>query len=260
MKLESALKHFSAQGLTITDAPNGTSADRITGTDVMAALGLAESKARFGMAAFLGKTGISSEDRERAIAELTQYAMRKAPKHVGKVAGRRMARCMQILAALAYEEYAHSAGASVTCHDCHGDGLVEVERDVVTYPGYVGMDGEEKIPPTTKRQVVRETCQTCNGKGKIHKRCRNCKGTGKALDRVATKASGAPVIKDCERCGGKGFSRMPSSVAYKAITALLPELTQSSWSRNWKPFYEALVAKCDIEEGVAASVFNKITK
>jgi len=49
-------------------------------------------------------------------------------------------------------------------------------------------------------------------------------------------------------------------VAYKAITALLPELTQSSWSRNWKPFYEALVAKCDIEEGVAASVFNKITK
>ncbi|WP_075686360.1 antitermination protein [Serratia marcescens] len=260
MRLEAALKHFSPQGLAISDSPTCTSADRITGTDVMAALGLAESKARFGMAAFLGKTGISSEDRERAVAELTQYAMRKAPKHVGKVAGRRMARCMQILSALAYEEYAHSAGASVTCHDCHGEGLIEVERDVVTYPGYVGMDGEEKIPPTTKRQVVREMCQTCKGKGKLHKRCRNCKGTGKALDRVATKASGAPVIKDCERCGGKGFSRMPSSVAYKAITALLPELTQSSWSRNWKPFYEALVAKCDIEEGVAASVFNKITK
>ncbi|VDZ56650.1 Replicative DNA helicase [Serratia odorifera] len=91
MKLESALKHFSAQGLTITDAPNGTSADRVTGTDVMAALGMVEAKARFGMAAFLGKTGISSEDRERAIVELTQYAMKKAPKHVGKVAGRRMA-------------------------------------------------------------------------------------------------------------------------------------------------------------------------
>ncbi|MGX1957054.1 antitermination protein [Serratia proteamaculans] len=260
MKLESALKHFSAQGLTITDTPNGTSADRVTGTDVMAALGMVESKASFGMAAFLGKTGISHEDRERAIAELTLHAMRKAPKHVGKVAGRRMARCMQILAALAYEDYSQSAGISVTCHDCNGKGLVDVERDVVTYPGYIGMDGEEKIAPMTKRQVVREMCQTCNGKGKIHKRCRNCKGTGKALDRVATKAAGVPVIKDCERCGSKGFSRMPSSVAHRAITALLPELTQSSWSRNWKPFYESLVAKCDIEEGVAASEFQKITK
>lgn len=44
MRLEASLKHFSAQGLTITDAPNGTSADRVTGTDVMAALGVVQSK------------------------------------------------------------------------------------------------------------------------------------------------------------------------------------------------------------------------
>lgn len=260
MKLESALMHISAQGLTITDSPNGSSLDRVTGTDVMAALGVVQSRARFGLAAFLGKTGNSSEDRERAIAELTQYAMCKAPKHVGKVAGRRMARCMQILASLAYEDYSQSAGTSSTCHHCYGKGLVEIERGVVTYPGYIGMDGEKKVAPAMERQRVRELCQSCNGKGKIYKRCRNCKGTGKALDRVATKASGAPVIKNCERCGNKGFSRMPSSVAYRAITALLPKLTQSSWSRNWKPFYEALVAKCDIEEGVAAAEFQKITK
>ncbi|WP_337047254.1 antitermination protein [Serratia liquefaciens] len=260
MRLEAALKHFSPQGLTMTDTSTCTSTDRVTGTDVMAALGMVEAKARFGMAAFLGKTGISSEDRERAIAELTLFAVKKAPKHVGKVAGRRMARCMQILAALAYEEYSHSAGASVTCHDCHGRGLVDVERDVVIYPGYIGMDGEEKIAPTTKRQVVREMCQTCNGKGKINKRCRNCKGTGRALDREATKASGAPVIKDCERCAGKGFSRMPSSVAYRAITALLPDLNERTWRRNWKPFYEALVTQCEIEEGVAAAEFSKVTR
>jgi len=250
MRLEAALKHFSPQGLTMTDTSTCTSTDRVTGTDVMAALGMVEAKARFGMAAFLGKTGISSEDRERAIAELTLFAVKKAPKHVGKVAGRRMARCMQILAALAYEEYSHSAGASVTCHDCHGRGLVDVERDVVIYPGYIGMDGEEKIAPTTKRQVVRE----------INKRCRNCKGTGRALDREATKASGAPVIKDCERCAGKGFSRMPSSVAYRAITALLPDLNERTWRRNWKPFYEALVTQCEIEEGVAAAEFSKVTR
>lgn len=260
MKLESSLKHFSAQGLTITDTPNGTSADRVTGTDVMAALGVVQSKARFGMAAFLGKTGISAGDRELAIQALTQYAKRKAPKHVGKVAGRKMARCMVILATMAYEEYSHSASATVTCHNCKGKGLVEAWKDVKVYPGYVGADGEEKIPPIIKRQLVHECCQPCKGKGEIHKRCRNCKGTGKALDRDATKTTGAPVIKDCERCNGNGFSRMPSSVAYGAITALLPELTQSSWSRNWKPFYEALVAKCDVEEGRAAEEFQKITK
>ncbi|MFI8417715.1 antitermination protein [Serratia sp. NPDC078593] len=260
MRLEAALKHFSPQGLAITDSSTCTSADRVTGTDVMAALGMAESKAEFGMAAFLGKTGISQEDKTRAIVALAQYAKRKAPKHVGKVAGRRMARCMEILAVFAYEEYSHSAGTGVTCHDCNGVGLVSVRRDVVKYAGYIGADGEEKIPPVVETQTVQELCTSCNGKGIRHKRCRNCKGTGKALDRCATKASGAPVIKDCERCNGKGFSRTPSSTAYKAITALLPELTQSSWSRNWKPFYEALVAKCDIEEGVAATEFQKLTK
>ncbi|WP_129543388.1 antitermination protein [Serratia sp. 1D1416] len=260
MKLESALKHFSAQGLVITDSPNGTSKDRVTGTDVMAALGLAESKARFGMAAFLGKTGISQEDKERAIIELAQYAKQKAPKHVGKVAGRRLAKCMEILAVFAYEEYSHSAGTGVTCHDCNGNGLIAVTRDVVKYPGYIGADGEEKIAPVVETQVVRELCTSCNGKGVRHKRCRNCKGTGKALDKEATKASGAPVVKDCERCGGKGFSRTPSSTAYKAITALLPELTQSSWSRNWKPFYEVLVDKCRREEDRAAAEFSKVTK
>lgn len=260
MKLESALKHFSPQGLAITDSPNGTSAERLTGTDIMAALGMTKAKASFGVSAFLGKTGISAEDKTKAIQELTRYAYQKAPKLVGKVAGRRMARCMQILATLAYEEYSHSAGASVTCHSCYGKGTVEAWRDVVKYPGYINTAGEEKIPPVIEREIVRELCQPCNGKGVIYKRCRNCKGTGEAIDRELTKATGAPVIKGCERCGGKGYSRMPSSVAYKAVKALIPDLTQSSWSRNWKPLYELLVTKCDVEEGVAATAFHRITK
>lgn len=41
---------------------------------------------------------------------------------------------------------------------------------------------------------------------------------------------------------------------------LVGELTQSSWSRNWKPFYASLVAKCDIEESYAESEFQKITR
>lgn len=40
MKLEASLKHFSPQGMHISDDVKGTSPDRITGTDVMAAIGI----------------------------------------------------------------------------------------------------------------------------------------------------------------------------------------------------------------------------
>lgn len=37
MKLESSLKHFSPQGMNISDDVKSTSPNRLTGTDVMAA-------------------------------------------------------------------------------------------------------------------------------------------------------------------------------------------------------------------------------
>ncbi|HGM5489026.1 TPA: hypothetical protein ACKP1B_000618 [Serratia fonticola] len=37
-----------------------------------------------------------------------------------------------------------------------------------TYPGYIGADGEEKIMPTIKRQLVHEYCQSCKGKHPRH--------------------------------------------------------------------------------------------
>jgi hypothetical protein len=55
MKLEASLKHFSPQGMHISDDVKGTSPDRLTGTDVMAAIGTTSSRARFGLAAFFGK-------------------------------------------------------------------------------------------------------------------------------------------------------------------------------------------------------------
>ena len=48
MKLEASLKHFSPQGMHISDDVKGTSPDRLTGTDVMAAIGTTSSRARTG--------------------------------------------------------------------------------------------------------------------------------------------------------------------------------------------------------------------
>lgn len=258
MKLENALKQFNPKSQMITNVPSATSSDSLSGPDLAACLGMAESQASFGMAVFLGKNGISKEDGQRTIERLAAYAMRNAGKHVGKAAGRRMAHCMIILAKMAYSEYCQSAASTSSCTDCAGTGFHAAEREVVKYAGYIGADGEVKIPAVTKIHSVREMCRTCNGKGSISHRCR-CNGTGRVRDLEKSNRLGVAVDKTCDRCTGRGFKRTPSSTAYAAITALLPDLTQSSWSRNWKSLYELLVVKCEKEESHADAVFQKIT-
>lgn len=234
MKLEAAIKHFSPKSQIINDSPRSTSSNTLTSSDISAALGIAEAQASFGISAYLGKHGVSNEDRIRAVAQLTQYAKQQAPKHVGKAAGKRLAQCMAILAKLAYTEYSGSAASTYTCSDCRGGGF------------FIDNEGMKRL------------CKPCNGKGSVSNRCR-CNGTGKVLDREKTKTNGYLVIKVCKRCAGRGYKRVPASVAYAAISVLLPKLTQSTWSRNWKPFYESLVTKCYVEESKANTVFNEIT-
>ncbi|HDU8647596.1 antitermination protein [Morganella morganii] len=69
---------------------------------------------------------------------------------------------------------------------------------------------------------------------------RENKGRGKIPDIRQTELQSVPVFRDCPRCSGRGYKRMPSSVAYNAIKYLIPGLTQ----RNWKPFYESLRVCC----------------
>jgi hypothetical protein len=52
MKLEASSKHFSPQGMHISDDVKSTSPDRLNGTDVMAGIGVTSSRARFRLAAF----------------------------------------------------------------------------------------------------------------------------------------------------------------------------------------------------------------
>ncbi|MEI9748519.1 antitermination protein [Moellerella wisconsensis] len=67
-------------------------------------------------------------------------------------------------------------------------------------------------------------------------------------------------MKLCSRCSGRGYKRMPSSVAYAAITKIVSELNDRTWRRNWKPFYDQLVAKCYIEESIAEQAFSRVIK
>ncbi|EJP9668087.1 antitermination protein [Salmonella enterica] len=258
MKLESALKHFSPQGMHISDDVKDTSPDRITGTDVMVAIGATCSRARFGLAVFFGKAGISKTDEQLAVQALARHAMDTAPKNVRKAAGGEFGWCMLVLAHFAFAEYSRSAATSVTCHTCKGSGLTSQYEDVIKHPGVFNSDGMEIVPPKIKRELVRRTCVACNGKGDLLARCR-CGGKGEVLDRIETKERGVPMFKTCERCSGNGFSPVPSTAAYKAILRRVPGLHVRTWTRNWKPFLEALVDICHREERKADAAFQNAT-
>ncbi|MBA7914301.1 antitermination protein [Enterobacter roggenkampii] len=259
MKLEASLKHFSPQGMHISDDVKGTSPDRITGTDVMAAIGTTSSRARFGLAAFFGKTGISKSDEQLAVQALARHAMESAPRNVRKAAAGEFGWCMLVLAQFAFAEYSRSAETSVKCHSCSGSGLTSQYEDVIKHPGVFNSDGMEIVPPKIKHEMVKRKCVACNGKGELLARCR-CGGKGEVLDRKSTSERGAPVFKTCERCSGNGFSAVSSATVHRAILKRLPDLHQSSWSRNWKPFYERLVDTLIKGERQAAEEFEKATR
>lgn len=259
MKLENALKNFNPKSPTFGDVSGCTAPDRLTGTDIMAAMGMTELQAKFGMTAFLAKNDISEEDKFSTVEALTQYAKKITPKLVAKAAGKKLGYCLIILARMAFEDYARSAGSVCQCSLCGGKGVIFKMKDVVKHPGIITQDGETMVDPKIKNELVGELCQPCNGKGQLTHRCR-CKGRGKVLDEEQTILQGTEVFKLCERCSGRGYKRVPSSVAFIAIKHLVPDLNERTWRRNWKPFYEKLISKCFIEENMAEDAFHYVTR
>lgn len=267
MKLENTLKLFHPKSPTFGNVAGCTSPDRITGTDINAAMGMTESQAKFGMTAFLAKNDISEEDRFSTVEALMQYAKKITPKLVRKAAGNKLGYCLIVLAKMAFEDYARSAGSVCQCSACSGKGMIYKKVTTTKYSSRVAIfpsfsKGRPKRYTNTERDVVeteKVICESCNGKGQLTHRCR-CKGRGKVLDEVQSELQCAPVFKDCPRCAGRGFKRVPSSVVYSAIKHLVPDLNERTWRRNWKPFYEKLANKCFIEESIAEQAFKKVIK
>ncbi|WP_336192912.1 antitermination protein [Providencia stuartii] len=263
MKLENALKNFHPKSPTFGNVAGCTSPDRITGTDIMAAMGMTESQAKFGMTAFLAKNDVSEEDKFSTVEALTQYALKVAPKLVRKAAGKKLGYCLIVLAKMAFEDYARSAGSVCQCSACRGKGLIDKKVTTTKYSTREAIfplfsKSQPKRYTNTERDVVdteKVICESCNGKGQLTHRCR-CKGRGKVLDEAQTLLQGTEVFKLCDRCAGRGYKRVPSSVAYNAIRHLVPDLNERTWRRNWKPFYEKLTRKCFIEERVAEQIFS----
>ncbi|HFL1447544.1 TPA: antitermination protein [Enterobacter kobei] len=276
MNLESTVKYHFAKSTQISDSPRATASDSLTGTDIMAAMGMTQERAAMGYSAFLGKMGISRNDREKAINLLAQYAMTCCDKVAAlrKLESDIKPLVMQQLATFAYEDYSRSAASNKTCDCCKGAGFIEadvfsmktsmagVDRDIIKKTKEWGF----KIIPSQYenrrevREVARVLCQKCKGKGVVSAACNDCHGRGKAVNEKLTKEQGVPVIGNCKRCSGRGYERIPSTEAYTAVCSITEEISLDTWKKSVKPFYDQLITKFDIEESWAESQLKAITR
>nr|DAI72737.1 MAG TPA: Antitermination protein [Caudoviricetes sp.] len=254
MNLENAVKFHFAKSTQINDAPRTTSSDALTGTDVMAAMGMTQSRAALGYSAFLGKMEISSNDREKAIELLTKYAL----EHCDKVAALRKLgsdikpKVMQILATYAFADYSRSAASTRTCDCCAGKKFIDAE--VMTMKSI----GQPHL--AERQETVRVLCHKCKGKGVLTNACQ-CNGKGVVVDKEKTILhGGVPAYKTCGRCNGRGYARLLPDSVRQYICATVIDVPETTWRRSYKDFFESLVGEFIKQEEYANQMLSKVTK
>ncbi|EPD2760779.1 antitermination protein [Escherichia coli] len=254
MNLENTVKYHFAKSTMISDAPRATASDSLTGTDIMAAIGMTQSRADLGFSAFLGKMDISDYDRERAIDLLTKYAI----EHCDKVAALRKLesdvkpKVMQVLATFAFADYSRSAASTRTCDCCNGNKFVEAEVMTMKYIGQPHL--------SEKREMVKVLCHKCKGKGALTNACQ-CNGKGTVLDKEKTILQrGVPAYKTCTRCNGRGYARLLPDSVRKYICVTVIDIPETTWRRSYKDFFESLVGECIKQEEYANQMLNKVTR
>eukprot|EP01133_Synstelium_polycarpum_P029541 gene29541-36218_t len=99
---------------------------------------------------------------------------------------------------------------------------------------------------TQAREVVRVKCKPCNGKGVISNSCR-CHGKGKVLDKAESDRQGVPVMKACDRCGGRGYARLKFSTVIEGVNTVA-EIKKTAAYEQLQPLFEELVAECHKQE------------
>lgn len=272
MSLESTVKYHFPKSTQITDSPRATASDALTGTDQMAAMGMVQSLAPMGFSAFMGKVGVSEYDARRAVTLLTEHALKTCDKVAAfrKLDSNVKPAVMQTLATYAYLDYCRSAASVKPCECCSGEGFIEVEvfsrkaamgrregaDDVKTVKLDIPLPGNDLKP---FRDTERVLCKPCKGKGVVSTACRDCNGRGRAVMKAETEKQGLPVMGDCKQCGGRGFERIPSTEAYRAICHIVESISLATWEKSGKAFYEQLIGKLEIEESWANAALNKVT-
>jgi DnaJ-class molecular chaperone len=114
-----------------------------------------------------------------------------------------------------------------------------------------------------KRQVketVHVLCKPCKGKGIVSAACNDCRGRGKAINKEKSETQGVPVLDDCQRCGGRGYERVPSTEAFRAICTATDAISLDTWKKSVKKFYDSLTVMLSIEESEANVILQAVTR
>lgn len=254
MSLEATVKYHFPKTASFAGMPPATASDSLSGTDYMAAMGMTQSRAPLGYAAFMGKVGVSENDAARAVSLLTEYALSTCDKVAAlrKLESDIKPVIMQTLATYAYMDYCRSAASVKPCECCQAKGFIEADVFSMKSPLSGGYARNIK-------ETVRVLCKQCGGKGVVSTACRDCNGRGRAVMKAETEKQGVPVMGDCKRCCGRGFERIPSTEAHNALSHLTDAISLDTWKKSAKPFYDQLIGKLEIEESWANSSLNKVT-
>ncbi len=254
MSLEATAKYHYAKTQNFSGMAPQTSPDTLTGTDYIAAMGMTMSRAAMGYCAFMGKIGVSENDARRAVSLLTDFALQTCDRVAAlrKLETDIKPAVMQVLATYAYLDYCRSAASVKPCECCNATGFIAAE--VVTMKSMLSGAGRREV-----REQVRVRCKTCAGKGVVSSACRDCNGRGRAVMRKESERQGVPVMGDCKQCSGRGFERIPSTAAYRAISSITDSISLATWEKSGKQFYETLIGKLETEETWANAALNKVT-
>ncbi|EMM2360071.1 TPA: antitermination protein [Citrobacter freundii] len=254
MNLENTVKYHFAKSTMISDSPRATASDSLTGTDIMAAIGMTQTRAALGFSAFLGKMDISDYDRDRAIGLLTQYAMEKCDKVAAlrKLETDIKLKVMQVLATFAFADYSRSAASTRMCDCCQGNKFVEAQVMTMKHIGRPNLE--------ERRETVKVLCHKCKGKGVLTNACQ-CNGKGVVLDKEKTiLQGGVSAYKTCSRCNGRGYARLLPDSVRKYICATVMDIPETTWRRSYRDFFESLVGECIKQEEYANRMLNKVTQ
>lgn len=254
MGLEATVKYHFPKGQNFSGTAPQTSPDTLTGTDYIASMGMAMSRAPLGYSAFMGKVGVSENDAARAVSLLTEFALQSCDKVAAfrKLDADIKPVVMQTLATYAYLDYCRSAASVKPCDCCHAKGFIEATTFSMKSPLSGGHSRNVE-------ETVRVLCKQCGGKGVVSTACRDCNGRGRAVMKAETERQGVPVMGDCKRCCGRGYERIPAVEAFRAVCDITESISLATWDRSGKPFFDQLIGKLEIEESWANAALNKVT-
>nr|WP_275452031.1 antitermination protein [Pantoea septica] len=205
----------------------------MTGKHVMAALGFVIRRAPLGYSAFCGKMELSQQDKQRAVLLLTATGIRESVRYPGlhKLPLAEREAIIAVIARYAFLDYARSVETELTCHKCEGTGFSKSK-----------------------------CCTKCQGKGFTRAACKDCKGRGESVNSMKTRLQGVPVYQHCQRCGGRGFERIASTVVFRAVCQVTQAISLDVWNKSVKQLLEFLTSELHREEAWAEKQLLHITK